>query len=584
MMKKLQYFLLAIGFFVGLFALLIEWEFIPSLPSYFSGPPENKEHREDKSFVFIIPAYNCSDICERTLNSIFWQSYSNFRIIYIDDGSTDHTFSLVEHTITDSTLREKLTLKRFKKHKGSIERLYEAVQECKNDEIVIHLEGNSWLVSPDTLKKLNELYKTKDVWLAYAKHADYRTKKKARCARVTSEGFFSHSMRRKYWRNCQFKSFYAGLFKKVKLENFFFRGKFICRKCDRAFMFPMMEMAGNHVGFINEVLCYNLKNELLDQERPCNRSPFTCYQRTTISPPYPLLTTHPSTPQIYEEKKSDLVIFSFDRPIQLYSLLESMEQYVKGLNQIHVIYRASYDPYRQAYEDVQEKFPHVKFISQSTKPHEDFKPLLMKCLFEESSSDYILFSVDDMMFKDYANVTEAITQMEKTGAYFFSLRLGDHVDYCYMGEFHQEIPYYLNLSPTIFGWQIDAARGDWTYPNSVDLTLYRKEDVKKVLEHISFRHPNELEIAWCKYTKPFSRISLQRRVGLTYRTSKALNLPLNIVNNSENRNMNLFSPEELLSKYEKGYKIDISPLYQIQNRSVHMEYIPRFIPRESHEE
>lgn len=425
---------------------------------------------------------------------------------------------------------------------------------------------------------------TKDVWLVYAKHADYRTKKKAGCIRVTGKGFFSHPMRRKYWRNCHFKSFYAGLFKRVRLEDFFFRGKFICHKCDRAFMFPMMEMAGNRIGFINKVLCYNLKHELIDHQRPCNRSPFTCYQRTTGSSPYPLLDTHPSVAQVYEKKKSDLVIFSFNRPMQLYSLLESIERYVKGLNNVQVIYRAGNHSYCDAYEDVNRKFPNVNFISQGENPHEDFKPLVMNCIFENSTSDHILFAVDDMLFKDYTDISEAITQMEKTGAYFFSLRLGDHVDYCYMGEFHQEIPYHLDLCPSIFGWQIDAARGDWTYPNSLDLTLYRKEDVKKVLKYVAFSHPNELEIAWCNYTKPFSRIFLQGRVGLTYRTSKALNLPLNLVNDSDNRNMNLFSPEELLSKYEKGYKIDISSLYQIQNRSAHIEYMPRFISREVYEE
>jgi len=35
-------------------------------------------------------------------------------------------------------------------------------------------------------------------------------------------------------------------------------------------------------------------------------------------------------------EKVDLVIFSFDRPLQLYALLESCEEYMKGLGDVHV--------------------------------------------------------------------------------------------------------------------------------------------------------------------------------------------------------------------------------------------------------
>lgn len=145
-MKKLQYALFATGFFVCVLALLVEWEIIPSIPSYFSMPPENTEHRQEKSFVFIIPAFNCSDICERTLNSIFRQSYPNFRIIYIDDGSTDHTSSCVEHTITDPSQREKLTLKRFKKQRVQLKdftKLYRNAVMTRSSSISKAILGSS---------------------------------------------------------------------------------------------------------------------------------------------------------------------------------------------------------------------------------------------------------------------------------------------------------------------------------------------------------------------------------------------------------------------------------------------------------
>ena len=43
--------------------------------------------------------------------------------------------------------------------------------------------------------------------------------------------------------------------------------------------------------------------------------------------------------------------------------------------------------------------------------------------------------------------------------------------------------------------------------------------------------------------------------------------------------MNLYTPQELLEKFEAGYKMDIAPLYQFKNKAVHTEYEPIFIPR-----
>ena len=69
------------------------------------------------------------------------------------------------------------------------------------------------------------------------------------------------------------------------------------------------------------------------------------------------------------------------------------------------------------------------------------------------------------------------------------------------------------------------------------------------------------------------------RTGLCFVKSKAVNLPFNLVNISENRNMDLFSVETLLQKFNDEYLLDISSIDKIENRSVHMEIEPKFIKR-----
>ena len=57
------------------------------------------------------------------------------------------------------------------------------------------------------------------------------------------------------------RTFYAGLFKKIKLGDFLFQGQFFQAACDTAFMFPMLEMAGNKAVHIQDILyVYNQAN------------------------------------------------------------------------------------------------------------------------------------------------------------------------------------------------------------------------------------------------------------------------------------------------------------------------------------
>jgi hypothetical protein len=46
-----------------------------------------------------------------------------------------------------------------------------------------------------------------------------------------------------------------------------------------------------------------------------------------------------------------------------------------------------------------------------------------------------------------------------------------------------------------------------------------------------------------------------------------------------NRCNNSLTTEQLLEKFNAGLKIDIRPLFSLQNNSKHIEYVPTFIVR-----
>ena len=273
--------------------------------------------------------------------------------------------------------------------------------------------------------------------------------------------------------------------------------------------------------------------------------------------------------------QADLVIFSYNRPIQLYALLESTKKLMTGIADIHVIYRADCDQQKAAFNEVAQAFTHVKFHQQGEHPQKDFKPLTMSATFD-SPSDYIIFAVDDIVVKDVINVSESIDLMNKEHSYAFYLKMGRHLTWCYPNDQPQPLPPMQEVAKNVFAWNFDDGVHDWNYPHSVDMVIYRKRDIRSDFETMDFTNPNTLEGGWAGLANAISN-----RAGLCYDTTKMVNLPLNRVQSTHaNRNMALYTAQQLLDVFNQGLKIDITPLFQIANPSVHMEYQPTFVERE----
>lgn len=275
------------------------------------------------------------------------------------------------------------------------------------------------------------------------------------------------------------------------------------------------------------------------------------------------------------EKRADLVIYSFDRPTQLFALLESIDVYVTGLGDVTVIYRSSGNAFSKAYEEVIDYFPGVIFVKQGSNPRSDFKPLTLQAVFD-SSYDYILFAVDDDIVKDFTDVGQSIEQMERYGAYAVYFKMGLHLSYCLPMASDQMVPSYKVLEDDLCIWCFANGKCDWGYPHTVDMTLYRKKDIRRDLCTMSYRSPNTFEGVWAGRAR-----KIMHKRGLFYKRSKLVNLPLNRVQNDCcNSHMNAQSPQELLDLFNQGLKIDIFPLYQVENNDVHMQYVPKFVQRD----
>lgn len=266
----------------------------------------------------------------------------------------------------------------------------------------------------------------------------------------------------------------------------------------------------------------------------------------------------------------DFVIFSFDRPMQLYALLESTEKYITGLNETHVIYRVSDQRYKKAYERVIRHFDRVTFKLQRNQ--REFKSLTIKAI-KSSSAPYLMFGVDDIIVKDYIDLFQCSKLLENSSYYGFYLRLGLNITSSFPNRPQLKRPKFKQIRNDIYAWSLGTNIDYWNYPNTVDMTIYRKKNVLEELNLIHFEQPNQLEDRWGFKIGHSS-------IGLCYKFSKIFNIPMNRVQNIYcNPNMNLFTANQLLDFFNEDKKIDISHFHKINNKCPHWECIPLFTSR-----
>jgi glycosyltransferase involved in cell wall biosynthesis len=270
--------------------------------------------------------------------------------------------------------------------------------------------------------------------------------------------------------------------------------------------------------------------------------------------------------------KTDLIIFSYDRPLQLHALLTSINTYLYNLNDIYVLYRTSNNDFEKAYNEVFSLYQHVVRIKQGKEPKKDFKPLLLRCL-NNQSSDHVVFSTDDLLVKDYVDINQCVNALEISNAYGFYLRLGTNITYSYNQNIALKAPKLMFVLPGIFSFIFEQGKSYWGYPHSLDMVLFKKASIMPLLNELAYHSPNVLESRWARHADKL-------KTGLCFKNSKAFNIPINLVQEDwHNKNEELFTPMQLLHFWNQGLMMNLQPYHHVINNSAMMDYVPTFISR-----
>ena len=221
----------------------------------------------EKPIVILTTSYNNKLWVKQSLASIYSQEYSNYRVIYVDDASQDGTADMVEEFIGRQNRHIRFDLIRNRERLGALENIYYAIHNfCEDDEIIVSLDGDDWFYDSRVLKKINMVYSGKKVWLTHGTMIEFPSQS-TKWSRPIPKSIISLNAFRQFRCPSHLRTFYAWLFKKIKIEDLQYEGKFFAMTWDQAMMFPMIEMAGVRHAFIPRITyVYNMSNPINDNK------------------------------------------------------------------------------------------------------------------------------------------------------------------------------------------------------------------------------------------------------------------------------------------------------------------------------
>lgn len=246
----------------------------------------------EKELIIVSASRNNKKYYAQNLESTLNQNYTNYKIIWIDDASPDGTGLLVEHFLEKHPKKSHVQLVKNITRQGAMANFYNAIYSCKDDSIILMVDGDDFLAHPNVLKIINHAYQDPNVWLTYGNFVT--TSPTGWKCHAVPQDIITHNQFRSFpFVTSHVKTFYAGLFKKIKKESLLYKNEFIPVCSDFGMMIPMLEMAGTHIKFIDEVLyIYNIETNF-NEFKTENTLGDECCAHVRQSPQYAALQTKP---------------------------------------------------------------------------------------------------------------------------------------------------------------------------------------------------------------------------------------------------------------------------------------------------
>lgn len=202
-------------------------------------------------FVIIAPTYNAEKTVSKAILSLAAQSYENWKLVVIDDMSTDDTQRTIlqlAHNLgfhRHASPTNKVEVISNKEKKWEIANTLEGLKRCNDDDIVVRFDMDDYLVDNRAFEIINA---------AYTQHPELDAAWTAHCWFDDEHGISSMNISKDLpkgvdpykhpWVSSHLKTFRKSVLNNVKDENYRGQdGNYFRRIGDQAFMLPALQNA-----------------------------------------------------------------------------------------------------------------------------------------------------------------------------------------------------------------------------------------------------------------------------------------------------------------------------------------------------
>jgi len=148
-------------------------------------------------FNVIVPFYNAEKWLTRCLKTVKAQDYDNYRVVIIDDCSTDNSKSVIENEIEGFDKFECITTT---KNRGALNSTFTAIEHIKPDDedVVLVLDGDDWFAKKNVLSTLNDVYTNNDCLMTYGSYIEYPSGQRGKFSKQLPEFVIKNKAFREY--------------------------------------------------------------------------------------------------------------------------------------------------------------------------------------------------------------------------------------------------------------------------------------------------------------------------------------------------------------------------------------------------
>ncbi|MDO3423860.1 hypothetical protein QWT87_03090 [Chryseobacterium sp. APV1] len=280
------------------------------------------------------------------------------------------------------------------------------------------------------------------------------------------------------------------------------------------------------------------------------------------------------------------VIFSYNRAVQLDYLIQSVLECFKEDSKVVILYHTT-GTHKKGYDLLKEKYESrgISFMERKNvlfdssyfkavrskndwnffkernlfnKNGDNFKGLLQKIICE-SGCEFVMFNTDDGVFYQDVIISDEVYHIIRNNPENASYRL-------YVGENLEGQPNFLVKKNGYYEWDYYAETNihHWTYPFSVDGTIYHSKGLLKHLEKMVYHNPVTLEENGFQYIRKHKLF----RIGLSPIHSQLVATKLNRVSVDTLNPTIHIKPEFLNEKFLDGYTLKLVIPENIDNANI----------------